>query len=249
MSSPPPSEDRSQVENRDPANLKKHEMQMRYNSESYTKIYDGRYRQLQVDKWRVLQPYFPNLRGYWLDFGCGTGLTWEATTSYASPTPSTHSLSSSQLPSSPTTSLSSSPTPYRYIGCDLARGMLHQFLPKLSSLYEQLGDNAKPTPVNLICCDGEYLPLRNTLFDAVISFTTLQNLPHPSQGIAEMMRVATSAAPLGISVLQKSLRRYRWEELLDGRASLTNRKVRTLNENERVYQEDWVFLITPIAEI
>ena len=237
----PPSEDRFQVDNRDPAISKKESMQTRYNSESYTRIYDGRYRQLQREKWEVLQPHLPNMEGYWLDFGVGTGLTWEVATSKAHPTHIKHST--------PSTYSSLSSTSYRYIGCDLARGMLHQFLNKLSSLDKQLGDKAKTLPVNLICCDGEHLPLRNALFDTVISLTTLQNLPNPSCGVAEMIRVATSTALLGISVLQKSLPRERWEELLatiiapSENFGVSNRRVETLNIDSREYQEDWIFLI------
>ncbi|MHA1674090.1 MAG: class I SAM-dependent methyltransferase [Promethearchaeota archaeon] len=238
----PPSEDRFQVDNRDPAISKKESMQTRYNSESYTRIYDGRYRQLQREKWEALQPHLPKIEGYWLDFGVGTGLTWEVATSNPHLEHTTTSA-----PSSPSTLFSSS---YRYIGCDLARGMIQQFLNKLSSLDEQRGDDAETLPVNLICCDGEHLPLRNTLFDAIISLTTLQNLPHPSQGIAEIVRVANSTAPFGISVLQKSLPWERWEELLvakmipSGNLNTSKRKVETLNINSREYQEDWIFLIT-----
>ncbi len=246
----PPSEDRFQVDNRDPAISKKESMQTRYNSESYTRIYDGRYRQLQREKWEVLQPHLPNMEGYWLDFGVGTGLTWEVATSYAHPKHTTPTTTST-ISTSSTLSIHSSlfSTSYRYIGCDLARGMLQQFLNKLSSLDEQRGDIAKTLPVNLICCDGEHLPLRNTVFDAVISLTTIQNLPNPSQGIAEMIRVATSTAPLGISVLQKSLPRERWEELLAAEMTppdnidMPKRTVETLNLNSREYQEDWIFLI------
>ncbi|MHA1521648.1 MAG: class I SAM-dependent methyltransferase [Promethearchaeota archaeon] len=249
----PPSEDRFHGKNHTPAISKKKEMQKRYNSETYNEIYDTRYSLLQTDKWKVLQPNFQKFRGNWLDFGCGTGLTWEIIKSSLSP-----ASSSSKAPPAPQTSpasqsadtsskgvFGSKPT-YRYIGCDLARGMLNRFMSKIvpNPKIPKNKEKPSPSPVNLICCDGEKLPLRNAVFDSVISLTTLQNLPNPSQGISEIIRVATSTAPMGISVLQKSLHREKWEELFSTNLGESQRKIETMNKNQREYQEDWIFLIS-----
>ena len=78
---------------------KKKKMLTAYNEESYIEIYDKRYYRLQASKFKHYSTRNHSFDGLWLDFGCGTGLTWEFMRN------SLH-------------------IQFRYIGCDLSRGML-----------------------------------------------------------------------------------------------------------------------------
>lgn len=222
---------------------KKKRIQEHYNSQSYISIYDKRYQDLQKAKFEALAQHFSSLHGIWLDFGCGTGLTWDLLhilpikgDEKENPIMRTH-----------------------YIGIDLAIGMLHHFSSKLRSPSRKSAsksaddDKAENThtrsnlffssDVHLICADGEHLPLRNQSFNQVISLTTLQNLPVPYDGLKEIKRVSTSQASINLSVLQKSYPKETWHSWLTEIWNYPSQKILTVDSPPGEYQEDFLFSI------
>ncbi len=184
---------------------KKKKMLTAYNEESYIEIYDKRYYRLQASKFKHYSTRNHSFDGLWLDFGCGTGLTWEFMRN------SLH-------------------IQFRYIGCDLSRGMLKKF-------YGKGGDT------HLICTDGENLPIRNNSVSNIISLTTLQNLPNPILGLKEIQRICKIDGMILISVLKKSFSQNQWKKLLESVFSGPNFSINLLNQQNSSNLEDWIYEI------
>lgn len=59
--------------------------------------------------------------------------------------------------------------------------------------------------VFLVCCDSDFLPLRDNIFCGAFSVTLLQNLPNPMLSLNEIVRVCKKGSMVHLSVLSKSL--------------------------------------------
>jgi malonyl-CoA O-methyltransferase len=72
------------------------------------------------------------------------------------------------------------------VGVDLSRGMLKRAVEELRPWKN----------VHFICCDADFLPLRENLFDCVFSHTLLQNMPKPKTTLDEVVRVSKGGSTL-----------------------------------------------------
>jgi len=72
------------------------------------------------------------------------------------------------------------------VGVDLSRRMLKRAVEGFRLLKN----------VHFICCDADFLPLGENLFDCVFSFTLLQNMPKPKTTLEEAVRVAKGGSTL-----------------------------------------------------
>lgn len=81
------------------------------------------------------------------------------------------------------------------------------------ALLDKAKDRCKAlSNVFLICCDADYLPLKEDAFDNILAFTLLQNVPEPTKTVKELVRVAKPRSWLAISCLKK---KYTKTELTD----------------------------------
>jgi ubiquinone/menaquinone biosynthesis C-methylase UbiE len=75
----------------------------------------------------------------------------------------------------------------RMVGIDISFNMLEK-----ARMREQV-----------IQADMDFLPFRNAVFDAVVSFTSLQNLPDVNPALKEVRRVLKPGAPFIVTLLNK----------------------------------------------
>lgn len=167
-------------------------------------FYDRRYVKIQEDKYRLILKDITIYEKLILDAGCGTGLLFDYIRS---------SFEKSDI------------TDFHYVGVDISINMLKRFHSKL---------NQKAKNVNLILSDLENLPLRESRFDLLFSFTSLQNLPDIIEGLRESFRVAKDGADVNFSILRKKLNK---EELI----GILNPLVRHMNIIDIESIEDALF--------
>jgi malonyl-CoA O-methyltransferase len=55
------------------------------------------------------------------------------------------------------------------------------------SMLKRAKESGDPS-IHLLCCDADFLPIRDDVFDYAFSFTVLQNLPSPSSTLLEILR-------------------------------------------------------------
>jgi ubiquinone/menaquinone biosynthesis C-methylase UbiE len=75
----------------------------------------------------------------------------------------------------------------RIVGIDISFNML---------------DKAR-TREQVVQADMDFLPFRNAVFDAVVSFTSLQNLPDVDPALKEVRRVLKAGSPFIVTLLNK----------------------------------------------
>lgn len=78
-----------------------------------------------------------------------------------------------------------------YVGVDLSDGMLWKAKDKVSR---------EIIPAELIRADADFLPFRDKVFDAIFTFTLLQNMPEPNITCRELIRVIKDHGLLVISI-------------------------------------------------
>ncbi len=78
------------------------------------------------------------------------------------------------------------------VGIDLS-------LRLLQKAKEYTGEN-----VFVVQADADHLPIQNGSFDAVFSFTLLQNMPNPAETAAELNRVAKAGGKVVLTGLKKA---------------------------------------------
>ena len=164
-------------------NSKKLEILDNYNSKSYNKIYDRRYKMIQFEKFESIWNSLSEKPFFLLDYGCGTGLLWDFFILKFQ-----NNALNGKL---------------RYIGIDISIGMIEIFQDKVQTAINQ--GKVKDKCVHLVCCDGEYLPFRSDLFQDVFAFTSLQNLSNLDQGLNEIIRIKKKKANIAISYLRKKI--------------------------------------------
>jgi ubiquinone/menaquinone biosynthesis C-methylase UbiE len=90
------------------------------------------------------------------------------------------------------------------VGVDISKKLLQ----KARNHAKELGN------VDLVQSDADYLPFKNNQFNAVFSFTVLQNMPKPLETLQEVRRVVRNAAVVTVTGLKKSFSIDALEELL-----------------------------------
>ncbi|NHJ33606.1 MAG: class I SAM-dependent methyltransferase [Asgard group archaeon] len=68
--------------------------------------------------------------------------------------------------------------------------------------------------IDFIVADSDNLPVKDGLFERVVSVTHLQNLPEPMNTLIEMQRISTKQALIAISILKKTWTQEELQEIL-----------------------------------
>jgi SAM-dependent methyltransferase len=222
-------------ENRDKLvpDAKKVFIKERYDSESYARHYDNRYRTSQFEKIEYFSEEFNFNSDLLLDLGAGTGLLWEFL----------RTKTNKRLPET-------NKNDTIFIAVDISFGMLKIFADKLQQPEKS---NIRLTPLiqntHLVCCDGEYLPFREKSFKSTFALTSLQNIPDLKGVLKEIKRVSQLFSQAFISYLKKSISPEKLDDILQqtlGNAVKMNpdpkkhRTHRKLNHNPL---EDWLYYI------
>ncbi len=92
------------------------------------------------------------------------------------------------------------------VGVDISKLLLQQARARA----KKLGN------VNVVQADGDYLPFKSDLFDEVFAFTVLQNMPKPSETLAELRRIAREGAAVTVTGLKKTFCVENLRELICG---------------------------------
>ncbi len=195
---------------------KKEEIIDSYNSESYTEIYDRRYKVIQFEKF---EPFWePTYQDpiILLDYGCGTGLLWDFYNSKYQ-----NRLHNGKI---------------RFISIDISKGMLNIFKNKLNLANKS--PKLHLNDVHLVCCDGEHLPFRSNHFRYIYAITSLQNLSNLDLGLKEINIVKKKSAIIAISYLRKKISKDLLAEKL--KKSFEGFQIRLLKTDS---SEDWLFKI------
>ncbi len=69
--------------------------------------------------------------------------------------------------------------------------------------------------VYLVQADADHLPFLNGFFGAVFAFTVLQNMPKPSETLAELKRVARVGGKVAVTGLKKAFGLERFMDVLE----------------------------------
>jgi ubiquinone/menaquinone biosynthesis C-methylase UbiE len=91
------------------------------------------------------------------------------------------------------------------VGVDLSRNLLL----KAKEQARDLGD------VFVVQADADHLPFKRGFFDGVFAFTMLQNMPDPTETLAELKRVAKKEGHVVVTGLKKVIPFNRFLDLLD----------------------------------
>jgi len=87
----------------------------------------------------------------------------------------------------------------RFVSVDISIKMLKKLKYKQKILKNKIS-------ISPILSDIENIPIRNDVFDATVSFTSLQNLEDVNKGFLELIRVSKSGAEINLSILKKDNR-------------------------------------------
>ncbi|MGQ4872741.1 MAG: class I SAM-dependent methyltransferase [Promethearchaeia archaeon] len=169
------------------------------------KYYDSRYHKIQNAKYNVSIKGISLINKLILDGGCGTGLFFEF------------------LIKNEESNLIKNIT---YVGIDVSIKMLEIFKEK--RLKIQVKKRAKP---NLILSDIENLPFRKASFDAIFTFTSIQNLANPLRGIRELLYTGKNNGVWISSILKKKINEKIQKEL---KLSLRDLKIINLENLEDI---------------
>ncbi len=92
------------------------------------------------------------------------------------------------------------------VGVDISKLLLQQARARA----KKLGN------VNVVQADGDHMPFKSGLFDKVFAFTMLQNMPKPSETLAELHRIAREGATVTVTGLKKTFCVENLRELICG---------------------------------
>ncbi len=92
------------------------------------------------------------------------------------------------------------------VGVDIS----HKLLLKAKDAAKVFGS------VFVLQADADYLPFKDGFFSAVFAFTVLQNMPDPSETLAELKRVAKPGASVVVSGLKKAFLLNTFVDFLEG---------------------------------
>jgi len=86
---------------------------------------------------------------------------------------------------------------------------------------------------HLILGDIENLPLKPVIFDGVLSFTSLQNIPNIKSGVDEIQRVVKENGIVAITLLKKKMELSKLRRLF-------NKRIKNLSIVKDDKCEDWI---------
>jgi ubiquinone/menaquinone biosynthesis C-methylase UbiE len=109
---------------------------------------------------------------------------------------------------------------FYYIGIDFSIGMIKYGLDK------NIPNLTNKNNISLILADAENIPLKNNLFDLIISLTVIQNLPEPANHLNEIMsKLKKNSGNILISFHKKIFTKELIENLLKKHPNLTTTKL------------------------
>jgi demethylmenaquinone methyltransferase/2-methoxy-6-polyprenyl-1,4-benzoquinol methylase len=82
-----------------------------------------------------------------------------------------------------------------YVGFDLASNLISSAYQKAQPLADK----------HLFQGDAENLPLRDDVFEVLLSFTLIQNLSEPARALSELRRVSRRKGSIGVTALRKTI--------------------------------------------
>jgi ubiquinone/menaquinone biosynthesis C-methylase UbiE len=82
----------------------------------------------------------------------------------------------------------------RLVGVDVSRKLLFEARKRAREFRT----------VHLVQADADHLPFRNAYFSVIFAFTVLQNMPKPSETLAEIRRTANHDASIVVTGLKKT---------------------------------------------
>lgn len=163
---------------------KKKEIIHKYNSTAH--FYNERYKEIQLQKFkRVIKKDLIKDKII-LDAGCGTGLLFQYIIEKF---------------------LHKNKLFFNYIGVDISWEMVRIF--KNNRLVKN--ENAKKK-INILLADLEHLPFKDSSYDCLFAFTSLQNLPDIFKGLEESLRILKDHSYFCLSILRKKINK---DELLN----------------------------------
>jgi len=118
------------------------------------------------------------------------------------------------------------------VGVDYSRAMLQLAMRRVGPSWN----------VALVCADADNLPFKSEVFDKVVSFTMLGNMPSIVVTIREMARVAKCHAPILLSSVRKNIATG---EVL---ASLRKASVKMKEFVNDCCLNDWVAVVEKTSE-
>ena len=91
------------------------------------------------------------------------------------------------------------------VGVDVSRKLLHKAL-KQANFFGN---------VFVLQADADHLPLKDCIFDAVFSFTMLQNVPKPKETLSEMKRTTKRGSRVVVTGLKKAFSLNVFKDILE----------------------------------
>jgi malonyl-CoA O-methyltransferase len=70
--------------------------------------------------------------------------------------------------------------------------------------------------VFVVQADADHLPFRDDFFDAIFSFTVLQNMPKPTVTLAELKRVTRQGGKIAVTGLKKAFPLDKFMDIMEG---------------------------------
>jgi ubiquinone/menaquinone biosynthesis C-methylase UbiE len=110
------------------------------------------------------------------------------------------------------------------IGLDLSSKLLKQALKQITET------------TFLINGDSENLPIRNTIFDKIISVTVIQNTDDPHRMISDSMRTLKNNGEFAFTGLKKAYTKQEFQSLFEA----TSLEIRKIIDEEKIH--DWIVI-------
>ncbi|MGV9171851.1 MAG: class I SAM-dependent methyltransferase [Promethearchaeia archaeon] len=199
---------------------KKREIIKKYNSSA--EIYDQRYKDIQFRKFKLSLGKIDIHKKFLGDIGCGTGLFFDFLRDFTS------FLQDSD---------------FHYIGIDISWEMLQMFKKKLEMRVNNDKSKTIPFSHHLVLSDAEHLPFRANTFDAIFSFTVLQNLSNRALFFRELLEIIKNEGDLILSTLKKKKKNF------DVFYSICNSRVE-FNQQEQIGDaEDIIYISKRVKKI
>jgi demethylmenaquinone methyltransferase/2-methoxy-6-polyprenyl-1,4-benzoquinol methylase len=91
------------------------------------------------------------------------------------------------------------------IGLDLSKELL-------KTAYNRTHKNQN---TSLLYADAEWIPIRDNIFQMIISVTLLQNMPNPESVLKEIFRLGRSKSHIAITYLKKAITTKRFKKIVE----------------------------------
>jgi len=114
---------------------------------------------------------------------------------------------------------------HQVVGIDGSIGMLRL-------AQRQIKNSSGLHSISLVCASASALPLRSWSAPTVVCVTVLQNLPNPSLGLNELIRITMPGGLVCVTVLSKALSLNNLEPAIVGQAEVRDRLYSLSNEDD-----------------